>query len=410
MCFNNFLFCTALTTLTLALVSACGGGSGGAPTPPPLAVNNAIKITVDAGPPDSGYNVNRLYTDVTICTPGSRTQCQTIDHVLVDTGSSGLRLLSNTIAPDLKRILMPSSGSFPLLNCVQFIDNTFAWGPVVTTDIWLGDKQAQSMPIQIIADPTFNHLADACAVGATAITSKQLLGANGILGIGLFKEDCGSGCTATPRNGFYFTCKNSACTGTVGAQTSIDKQVKNPVPFFASDNNGVMIDLPSVAALGATSLNGSLIFGIGTQPNNSFTVSTVLQTNTAGNITTRVEDKNFNASFLDTGSNGLFFDSVTLPKCPGIGASYYCPNTRTTNTATLIGTQASALPVSVSVSIDNALSMFNNPTYAVLPYLSGPTEDTSTFVWGLPFFYGRKIFTGIEGQASSLGTGPFYSF
>jgi hypothetical protein len=37
-------------------------------------------------------------------------------------------------------------------------------------------------------------------------------------------------------------------------------------------------------------------------------------------------------------------------------------------------------------------------------------DDASSFDWGLPFFYGRRVFIGIDGQASSLGTGPFYAF
>ena len=39
--------------------------------------------------------VNILYVNVTICAPGSTTNCQTIDHVQVDTGSQGLRILSS---------------------------------------------------------------------------------------------------------------------------------------------------------------------------------------------------------------------------------------------------------------------------------------------------------------------------
>jgi hypothetical protein len=49
--------------------------------------------------------------------------------------------------------------------------------------------------------------------------------------------------------------------------------------------------------------------------------------------------------------------------------------------------------------VDTGNAVFNN--------LGG---DFSTFDWGLPFFLGRTVFVGIEGQPSSLGTGPFFAF
>jgi len=173
MYFSKLLCRAALIALVATGVTACGGGGGGSapalnsvPGTPTLnslpispAVSNALSVTVDAGSAGTGYNVNRLYTDVTICHPGSTTQCQTIDHVLVDTGSTGLRLLSSAMAPALNLNPQTATSGLPLLNCAQFIDNSFAWGPVATADIVMGGKTAASVPIQIIADPAFGSLA-----------------------------------------------------------------------------------------------------------------------------------------------------------------------------------------------------------------------------------------------------------
>ena len=38
--------------------------------------------------------------------------------------------------------------------------------------------------------------------------------------------------------------------------------------------------------------------------------------------------------------------------------------------------------------------------------LAGPIGDTDTVDWGLPFFYGRRVFIGVDGPAIT----PFYAF
>lgn len=430
MYFNNFFRRALVAALAAILVTACGGGDGsgpaqtslpGTPTlnvlPAAPAVKNALSIYVDAGPADTGYNVNRLYTDVTICqpgksSPGSPTQCQTIKHVLVDTGSTGLRLLSSAMAPDLNLSRLTGGGGLPLLNCVQFLDLTYAWGPVATADIVLGGKTAASVPIQVIADPAFNSPATECAAGGTtAVTTAKVLGANGILGIGLFKEDCGLTCTTNPSNGSYFTCANADCTVIAGAKATKDQQVKNPVPLLPSDNNGiynngVVIDLLTGSSAVARDLRGTLTLGIGTQP---LFPSAVLTTNNVGEITTTLAGRPpLTKSFLDTGSNGLYFDS-TIPKCLGSSAGFYCPEVPTKLQATLLG--ANGLTSSFTFSIDKATDLFAGAINSVLPTLAGDIPgQTSTFDWGLPFFYGRRVFIGIDGQVSPLGTGPFYAF
>jgi hypothetical protein len=407
--------------LVMTLLTACGGGGGSGPAvtsmpaapelnipPNPPAVSNMLAVTVDAGPANTGYNVNRLYTDVTICQPGSRTKCQTINHVLVDTGSTGLRLLSGVMAPALSLTQQTVSTGLPLLNCAQFVDNSFAWGPVATADILLAGKIAASVPIQIIADPAYNSQAAACSAGGTAITTAAVLGANGVIGLGLFKEDCGPGCASIVNNGFYYTCTDAGCATTRGATANVAQQVKNPVPLFATDNNGVVINLPEVASPGAPALSGTLAFGVGTQSNNQLTSGTVLTTNDFGYITTELAGQNLGTSFIDTGSNGLYFDSSTIPSCSGSSSGFYCPASRTNLSATLRG--ANAVTAAVSFSVDNATTLFAGATNNVLPTLAGDIGDANTFDWGLPFFYGRRVFIGIEEQPSLLGTGPFYAF
>ncbi|OIQ69206.1 hypothetical protein GALL_491960 [mine drainage metagenome] len=179
---------------------------------------------------------------------------------------------------------------------------------------------------------------------------------------------------------------------------------------FATDNNGLLLDLPAVASAGQTTLAGSLIFGIGTQSNNQPVAASVLTTSSAGYITTVLSGRSFSSSFIDSGSNAMFFDSSTLAPCPvgGAGDGFYCPASVTALTATLRG--ANAVTANMSFSVVSAASLFADRTLSVLPTLAGPIGSRRVLDWGLPFFYGRRVFYGIEGQTTPMGNGPFYAF
>lgn len=407
-----------LACALLALLGACGGGGSGGvavvstdpPTlnilPPAPAVQNQLAIAVDAGPANTGYNVNRLYASVTVCFPGSTTQCQTIDHVLVDTGSTGLRLLASALAPGLSLNQTSSNSGLPLLGCMQFIDQSFAWGPIATADITLGGKTATSTPVQIIGDPVFSHLEKTCP-GRKSLQTAQDLGANGILGLSMQREDCGLACTLYPTNGVYFTCADSTCSSTIGTRATLVQQVAHPVPKFSTDNNGLLVDLPAVSTASAPTLNGSLIFGIGTQTNNTPASNTPVLTSLGGGtgLTTRFMDRTFQTTYLDTGSNGNFFDSAgTLAACGTAIAGFYCPDTLTALTATLTGANGQTYPVDFSVA--NAAVLFAS-RQPVLPQLAGDLPDLTAFDFGLPFFYGRRVYFGIHNER---GAGAFVAF
>jgi hypothetical protein len=146
------------------------------------------------------------------------------------------------------------------------------------------------------------------------------LGANGIVGVGTFPQDCGEGCATTgPSNpDLYYECPSPGSGCTVMAE-SLAQQVQNPVALFATDNNGVIIELPAVTAPEAT-LSGSLVFGIGTQSNNGLNGATVYPMaptgpNT-GDFTTTFNGAVYDQSFIDSGSNGFFFPTRQYPFVP----------------------------------------------------------------------------------------------
>jgi hypothetical protein len=422
MLFSNASLTSALirvlTCALLALLGACGGGGSGVvatvatapPTlnilPPAPDVQNKLAIAVDAGPANTGYNVNRLYASVTVCFPGSTSQCQTIDHVLVDTGSTGLRLLASALAPGLSLNRTNSLSGRPLLGCMQFIDQSFAWGPIATADITLGGKTAASTPVQIIGDPVFSPLDGSCSTGSPLQTAQEL-GANGILGLSMQREDCGLACAIYPANGIYFTCADSACTAAIGTRATLAQQVAHPVPKFSTDNNGFLIDLPAVSTASASTLNGSLIFGIGTQTNNTPAPVTPVLTSLGGStgLTTRFLERTFQTTYLDTGSNGIFFDSAgTLAACGTGITGFYCPPTLTTFTATLTGANGQTFTVGFSVANAAVLFATGQP---VLPHLAGDLPDLTAFDFGLPFFYGRRVYFRIQDM---FGDGAFVAF
>jgi hypothetical protein len=393
------------------LVLSCGGGSGGAgvsstapasstPTGP-----NVVGIVVDAGPTSTSPDVNTLFTTVTVCVPGSTTSCQTIDHIQVDTGSYGLRILAPVLKLSLPVQATASGGS--LLECTQFVDG-YSWGPVALADVQISGESASSVPVQVIGDPKFTSVPTNCSSIGAAEDTVAAFGANGILGIGVFVQDCGAGCETIVDNGSYYACTSTLCQATTVLLAS---QVQNPVALFATDNNGVVIQLPSVAAQGAATVPGFLIFGIDTQTNNKSGNQTVLTVDANGDFTTVFNNQSpLTQSFLDTGSNGLYFKDTGLTPCmqPNF-TTFYCPASPQTLSAVLKG--QNAVSATVDFTVDDAETLgANDPSFVAFPTLAGTYPKTDTFDWGLPFYYGRTVYTAIENTMTAVGTGPYVAF
>ncbi len=402
----------ALAALAM-LLAGCGGSSSTSTTT--STVSNTLPLVVDSGPTVNGQSVgydNSLYTTVSICNPGTAT-CQSIDHILVDTGTTGLRILSSAIGLSLGYVTDANSNG--LGNCIQYPDTSFQWGPMALVDIHLSQEVASNTPIQIIAPSNFSGPPAACSAGGVAANTLSSLGAKGILGVGLFRQDCGAPCASSSPPNVYFKCPTSGCTPTTVALTA---QLQNPVWLFPQDNNGLTITLPQIGSSGAATVTGTLTFGIGTQTDNALGAGVVAQAATSkGTFTTTFGGVAYTNSFIDSALGAYYFlDSTTtgLPNCAASGdaAGYYCPPSLVNLTAITSGPNPSSTSSIVSQNIAfqvwNALTLIDSGNTAFND-IGGP--NPGAFAWGLPFFYGRTVYIGIEGQnTTSVGNGPFWAY
>ncbi|HTJ95325.1 MAG TPA: DUF3443 family protein, partial [Pararobbsia sp.] len=413
-----------------AVLAACGGGGGSDSSASTSTPNsnpqtstiqgntsisqviaspgaNAAALTVAQAPAPSGVVVaNVPMVSVVVCSTTSQSSCTTVNNIQVDTGSSGLRVLSSaltSILPTLAQVPAPG-GANVLAECMSFADGT-AFGSVRDATVTVAGETATNIPIEVIGDGTTPQPTNGQPGTCESLTNQStpdLLHANGILGVGTAPNDCAS-CIAGSDSSSYFTCVSGSSCSPLSSHTVLTtaQVVVNPVTKFPVDNNGVIIELPSVAATGAPTVTGALVFGIGTQANNGLGSAQVLQTDAFGNISTTFQGTTVSSSFFDSGSNSLFFASSGVTLCSD--GTFYCPASTQSFSAMLAGTNGVNASINFSVANADTLTAsgnfaFNDQAGTTASFFStfGPTFD-----WGLPAFYGRNVFTSIAGTTIS---------
>jgi len=402
--------------LVVVLVTGCGGGGGSSSSTGPSPVvsggsitgNNVLSITVNGAlcsPGTSASYPDKPCVSVTLCNPGSASTCQTIGDILLDTGSFGLRIFKSVLSPAMS-FTQIAAGSGSLAECAQFGGGFAEWGPVQLAGVSLASEPTITVPIQVI-DSTFANIntSSTSTICPGAEPGPATAGFNGILGIGVFSQDCGSTCTTKVGNGVYYSCTGSTCIGTT---VTLSDQVQNPVALLPVDNNGLIVILPVIPSSGASAANGVLVFGIGTQTNNAASGVTAYATNQVGEIRTTVSGITY-SSIIDSGSNGLFFTpppASPIPNCASPNAGWFCPPSTVSLSAT--NAAASGLPSgSVAFQIGNFNGLINTSN-RVFSTIGGNVPGI--FDWGLPFYFGRNVYVGIEGKVSSLGSGPYVAY
>jgi hypothetical protein len=295
-----------------------------------------------------------------------------------------------------------------------------------------------------------NTVTDSTPQQSNILASAGDLGANGILGIGSTTLDCGFYCERGEyhvsandpigSSNLYFACPigetNSANCNLVGV--GLQSQVFNPVAALSAPyNNGVLLKMPAIPANnpGAATAKGELVLGIdgnNLPPNTRKVFLGVLDTSSDSylSINTRFNGHTFANSYLDTGTNGIFFHDATVAPCDKLTQAaaltvlsyWYCPAATLTGlSADLSDGDPTANPVvAVAFQIANydRLSLTNNTAFSDLAGAvngRGPLNtntyvaDTKTFAWGMPFFYGKQVYLSIWQQPGSE-TGPWYAW
>jgi len=400
------------------LLAACGGGgdsgssaasssssgssgSSGSTTTPnaqPIAATASNTVSITVGPGAQIF-INIPNVSVIVCAPGTNT-CQTINNIQLDTGSYGLRLASDQVTQILGSLPVNTSTSgAQLAECTQFADG-FTWGTVRTADVKIGGETASAIPIQIVGDMANSTVPlNGCINGSNESTSRQL-GANGILGVGVSVTDCGAACTDALTSNYYSCPSGTNCTA-IGVPVA--QQVVNPVTKFAVNNNGVIVQLPPVATTAAAA-TGTLVFGIGTQSNNTLTGVTSFRSTGFGNLSGTYKGTAV-TTIVDSGSNGLFFTDSSLPACTSTFTAFYCPASPQALSATVSGLDGTT--ATVNFTVNNAQTLASSGTNYALNGLAGSIGSFPTlFDFGLPFFFGRHVYFGI----ATNGNSPYVAF
>ena len=381
-------------------IASCGGG-GGSSGPPAVSSNQMVVSLLS-----TQWNIPTV--SVTLCIPGTTT-CQTVDNILLDTGSVGLRISHAALSLGLPPV---SDGGSEVDECYQFSSGS-VFGPVVSADVVLGGEPAVTVDVQVsnasLTPPS------SCGT-ASSVTSG---GVNGILGIGYpFAQYDG---------GLYYLCSSSgcpsqpSCSTTQGSTGTFPCQVANPVFSFPSDNNGILLSLPSLSSEGAPApVYGTLTFGLNTQSDNSLSGLTIYKISASNSC--GYNDSYLRASFtggtsgscgfLDSGSNGLFFGTGTFKSgsetfyvCNN-NTSWYCPSPSPAPISlTLTGANNTTGSFALSVLSESTIASTNNIAWNDL---AGPysASNDSTFDAGLPFFFGRTVAVGYQTGSQN----PFWAF
>ena len=357
------------------------------------AAPNVVRVTMRT--PHGGFN--RLVVNLTVCAPGTD-RCATIDDIMLDTGSTGLRLETSAVPPDLRLPTFPGPHGLPLAECLRFVADD-AWGPLYRADMTLGGMTAADLPIQIIGDAP-EAQPDSCPRSDVQPT------ANGTLGIGPQLTDCAGACEQNPAQPGVFECTADRCLPVPG-RVAPAYRLPNPVTRLPEHNTGVVIDLPPAPPGGTDAVVGTLTLGVGTSDNNRLGPAAVVRLDGAGRFTTLYEGMAYPDSYLDSGTETYIVPDARLPRCSALPWAF-CVSPERTLQAAMVGLDRSPVPTAFRIGDYATIRQHRFGAADSLAVAAGP--GSKTFVWGAPFFLGKRVSVLIDGKDVQGVSGPAYAY
>ena len=376
------------------LLAAWAGGIGTAAGQPDALPPNVVPLEIHK--PHAGFN--RLFVSVTLCVPGT-TRCATVDDVMVDTGSTGLRLEPGALPRDLQLPAFLGPGGGQVGECVRFLHDN-AWGALFRADLHMGGVTAADLPIQIIGSGQ---------APASCSSSDAQATANGTLGVASHLDDCSGGCRQDRRFPTYFSCAADGCAA-IADHVDRPYRLPNPVSRLPAHNNGIILDLPAPPSGGADSVTGRLTFGVGTSADNVLGPAHLLRLDRMGRFTTLYDGRSYPASYIDSGTETDIVPDDGLPRCPGLDWAFCASPTRELS-ATVVGQDGGKLPIAFAVGDYADLTGRHMPAASEIAVAAPPSSNA--FVWGAPFFFGKRVFLVIDGKpvpGADGVVGPLYGW
>ncbi|WP_158602075.1 DUF3443 family protein [Pararobbsia silviterrae] len=392
--------CGGDSSSTASSTTTSGGGTTStAPTVPQSTAANSVSLAVDSTLGTSTFN--QAYVTVTVCAPGTTSNCTTVDHIMIDTHSTGLRVLNTALSLSfinaLTPVLQPST-SDPIDECAP-INGGYLWGSVRAADVYMSGEMAPAQSVEIVGDTTAGNAPTTCTTQGGSLGSQTALGANGVLGIGPAIYDCGVTCTTSTSASSqrYYVCADASSCSTPGTVPE-DQQVKNLASGFGSDANGTVIELPSISSSGASSATGLLLFGVGSQSDNTFSSVTTIPLDANGEFTATYKGVAYPSSFLALGLPATYLPDSTITPCGTPYTGYFCASPTQTAALTLTSNTSTHSTATIDLNVGDAQTDISSG-YAAFDDLTYDGVVNSGIALGMPFAFGRTIV--IKNESSS---------